>query len=678
MRLTFLEMAGFRGVRDTVRFEFPPGFVVLTGRNGSGKSTACDGIEYALTGRISKYETRTEKGESVEDYIWWRGKGKASECHVTLGLVTEQGVELTMRRTRDHPGVGNEHEILDALCVRDLAPKGAIVELCKTSLIRDETLAAMSVDLPETDRFAFVKNAVASEALGVVEGRSGALLAAIKKQLERAAVEHAASRGAVTALVEQISSERSKVVTMPDVSDAIAGLERLLGAQGHGLSALKALAQRRKIETRLRIDVITRLGQVASRLRERKKGAEALKARRSVLATDIETAAAESLRLEVQLATVEKRLGEYAVSQPYRLQMASLLEAGRAMGLRDGHCPLCATVMEESQFQSALADIARHVNEQDGEQARLKSERELARSRWAEVANHGATLRGTMAGIDAELLEIELLLRDLLTESSANQIDLDDALETTAFDAAVSSLTNELAELDGHASVLDLSEVIDRLADLEIKLESARKASVALEERMRAVQVAEQRTRNSTAGIKRAAGELVEERLAALEPMLKELYARLRPHMDWDDVQYHLRGDVRRFLSLRVGENMNPRFMFSSGQRRAAGLAFLLAVHLSRPWCRLRTLILDDPIQHIDDYRALHLTEVLSAIRRSGHQVICTVEDPDLAHLLSRRLSAGEDGSGVVYSMGYAPGDGVRILHEQRIRPPMRHVLLSA
>ena len=59
----------------------------------------------------------------------------------------------------------------------------------------------------------------------------------------------------------------------------------------------------------------------------------------------------------------------------------------------------------------------------------------------------------------------------------------------------------------------------------------------------------------------------------------------------------------------------------------AAGLAFLLAVHLSRPWCAWQSLLLDDPVQHIDDYRALNLVEVLTAIRRTGRQVIVAVED---------------------------------------------------
>src|SRR5260370_29903641 len=129
-------------------------------------------------------------------------------------------------------------------------------------------------------------------------------------------------------------------------------------------------------------------------------------------------------------------------------------------------------------------------------------------------------------------------------------------------------------------------------------------------------------------------------------PLLKELYRRLRPHSEWKEIEVEFGGRVRASLNFSVEGGRNVQFLFSSGQRRAAGLAFLLAIHLSRRWCQWQSLLLDDPVQHIDDYRALNLVEVLAAIRRSGRQVIIAVEDVALADLLCRRLrsSIGEIG----------------------------------
>ena len=48
MKLEFVELAGFRGFRDKTRFQLPAGFTVLTGRNGVGKSTVLDAIDFPV------------------------------------------------------------------------------------------------------------------------------------------------------------------------------------------------------------------------------------------------------------------------------------------------------------------------------------------------------------------------------------------------------------------------------------------------------------------------------------------------------------------------------------------------------------------------------------------------------------------------------------------------------
>lgn len=179
-------------------------------------------------------------------------------------------------------------------------------------------------------------------------------------------------------------------------------------------------------------------------------------------------------------------------------------------------------------------------------------------------------------------------------------------------------------------------------------------------------------------GVRRTSAEIIDERLALISPLLNELYQRLRPHADWRSIEYSVRGDVRRFLSLRVGDGLNPQFVFSSGQRRAAGLAFLLSVHLSRTWSRLNTLVLDDPVQHIDDFRALHLVEILAAIRQDQRQIICAVEDASLADLLCRRLFSTSEEPGRRYDLDYDPSGNVAIADRVNILPMSPDVLQPA
>jgi ABC-type hemin transport system ATPase subunit len=161
-------------------------------------------------------------------------------------------------------------------------------------------------------------------------------------------------------------------------------------------------------------------------------------------------------------------------------------------------------------------------------------------------------------------------------------------------------------------------------------------------------------------------------------PLLKELYRRLRPHANWAEIESDFGGKIRGSLNFTVGDGYNPQFLFSSGQRRAAGLAFLLAVHLSRPWCRWRSLLMDDPVQHIDDYRALNLVEVLTAIRRTGRQVIVAVEDISLANVLCRRLRSSTNDSGRHVELRTSATGTAEIVDVQDIYPMPRLVLRPA
>ncbi len=196
--------------------------------------------------------------------------------------------------------------------------------------------------------------------------------------------------------------------------------------------------------------------------------------------------------------------------------------------------------------------------------------------------------------------------------------------------------------------VLESSRLLDRIQTIEQQIVEVRTQLEQADKREAHKFGLVGRLTETMHVIREARGDYVDEKLAELEPLLVELYKRLQPHRGWRTIKYAVRGDVRRMLSLKVGEDeLDPVFVFSSGQRRAAGLAFLLSVYAARSWCNLKTLLLDDPVQHIDDFRAVHLVEILAALRRQDHQIICSVEDSALAELLCRRLASSKEGEGM-------------------------------
>lgn len=101
MKLAYVEVAGFRGFKDSTRFDFPAGFVVLTGRNGVGKSTILDAIDFALTGTINKYAVKGAKGGGLESHIWWVGDGAAQRHYVSVGFTGADGEEVSITRSRE-------------------------------------------------------------------------------------------------------------------------------------------------------------------------------------------------------------------------------------------------------------------------------------------------------------------------------------------------------------------------------------------------------------------------------------------------------------------------------------------------------------------------------------------------------------------------------------------------
>ena len=87
MKVDFVELSGFRGVRDRLRLDFCDGFVVLTGRNGAGKSTVIDALDFALTGTINRFAVKDAKGGGLDEHIWWMGDGAPDAYYVSVGFV---------------------------------------------------------------------------------------------------------------------------------------------------------------------------------------------------------------------------------------------------------------------------------------------------------------------------------------------------------------------------------------------------------------------------------------------------------------------------------------------------------------------------------------------------------------------------------------------------------------
>jgi len=664
MKLAYVHVCGFRGYQKPVRIDFSDSFTIIDGRNGVGKSTIFDAVEFALTGTISKYLDAKSGRESVADYLWWTGEGDGlADRFVEVGF--RDGDEIVaIRRTPLDADTADAGPLLARLADPAFAPKLAMTQLCKSTIIRDEHIARLSLDLKEGDRFALLRDAIgAVDAEDWIE-RARVLAAAASARVKTATAEADQANQSLAGAVRQIDQARAALPAESLVAQAATRLRDSLRTSASP-DQLPDLARGRMAEIATQLDT---LGPLARRFDE----VERLRVALPTLNERVENASAEVARARISLeeattaaaaAPVSTALGEQA------RQLESLVNLGRRLGLRDGHCPLCDSAIDHDQFGHGLETaltVARQLDAQAVKQAEKERARDAAQA--ALTATEQA-LRAVLAERDAakgQLSDFDDRLAALSLEG-ASLADIERRLST--LEAERQSITADLRLID----TISLDRAIARAsADQEIAKDRIARA----EARLGRARLAETRAKAIYDATRRAAAETLDQRLDRVLPLMSELYKRLRPHPVWSDIEYSVRGDVQRFLKLHVGGGVNPQFVFSSGQRRATGLAFLLSVNLSITWSRWRSILLDDPVQHVDDFRTVHLAEVLAHLCQSGRQIVCAVEDGALADLMCRRLPTSERAPGKHVTLGTDRGGALAVAEEREIAPLSRRALV--
>jgi chromosome segregation protein len=680
MKLAFIEMVGFRGVKNALKLNVPSGFLVIVGRNGSGKTTLCDAIEFGLTGSIRE-NGHKEKGESYADYLWWRGAGTVPERFVRLGFRDATGELYTVTRTPK--GLDAESEAtLGRLYRQDGAPNQPLTGLCRTSLIRDEEITNLSVDLPESDRYRFVRDALGTVQVSDIEVRIEVLKSTVENRLRKEQPSYDRLRDRVADMTTRLSELRASLSSVVDNQSVEQNLRTLLHLPDAPTADLLEAARASLSQQRIQLDRLHRLLASVQEL--------------TTLQQTIETESylARQRELETQLAEAESRLAnlnseceqraaevaEKRKDEPVRSEQAELLEHGERVGLLpDSRCPLCGSTVADHSFHEHITSVRDQIKNAATEIVNSLAHQTDSIKRRDEALRR----RDILKRQHTEHLSHKNVLASLIAETrqQAEAVGLatsDEHLSADQVRNHIEALRGRTCRLEEGVGWLETSSVTEVVQSLEAELEEAKaRANEAF--------ATTSRTEKAIGKLKEAhkitrslIGEIIDEQLSELSPLIEEIYRRLRPHVEWTSIKYRLRGDVRRMLSFEVGDGLNPSFVFSSGQRRAAGLAFLLAVHLSRPWCEWNSLLLDDPVQHVDDFRALNLTEVLSAVRKGGRQIVCCVEDEALGKLMCRRLRSETEHDGAMAQMNYDCELGVTVRNVAEVGPMRRHVLVSA
>jgi len=665
VKLAYISLCGFRGYRKPVRIEFSESFTILDGRNGVGKSTIFDAVEFALTGTLDKYSDAKADGETVADYIWWNGGSPTPDAHyVEVGFEDVDGI-VTLRRTRlEAPSEGDLEALTFRLCDRATMPKSPLNQLCASSIIRDEHISAMSLDLSEAERYARLREALGATDAGDWLDRGSKLLSAARKRVQAAAVEADAANKDAASATKRIDEVRASLQDEAVLSAAAGRLRALVGT-AVPLDRLAEPVREWMAATAGALRGLSDLAQARDHIAHLRRGLPSIEAAVADAAVDVARAETEFAR---QAERPPSPIGSSSLEQR-AAALVALISAGRAVGRQDGCCPLCGTTHSEESFTTGMDDAA--VRAQG-----LSRDAAVAAEQEQGLARAGTAL----AAARAKLAEQRKLLeeaRHAIAEYAqrAAAVGLLAAADMTTIRARQAEVSQTLTAAESDLRIIDTLRLNEALVRATAAKTTADTAYADAERRLGLARKAERHAQALHDAARRAAGETLDRRLEQALPLITELYQRLRPHPVWATIGYKLRGDVRKFLRLHVGDELNPQFLFSSGQRRATGLAFLLAVNLSLAWSRWRTILLDDPVQHVDDFRSIHLAEVMAQLTASGRQIICAVEDAALADLLCRRLPAPAGARGRRITLG-TDADGALAKQRDELLPPLPQLAL--
>jgi len=664
----WLSIENFRGFRREQRIDLAGSAVIVCGPNGTGKTSLFDAIQWLLTGsltRLAKLASRRAGG-----YVANRFAGRAAVARVSASLGV-RGRSVTITRTGDHRSslltwtsaqgsvTGSEAE--EALRTALLGDADMVLRdaMLTSGILQQDVVRAVLEDEPK-DRYRHMAALLGLEDVTGFEAGAkrdaeelGRLARSERERLEGAEAE-------LRRALAEVDRLQMRLAVQPDIA-AVRGelLAEITRTAPHlAVSALpdsstdaillaqtarrwRATADQLLVEDARLRGAEASLSEVSAddvgKLRERENAAQ--------------TAAAEALA-SLQEARQTLREAEHRASD-----LADL--AAKALPLLADHCPVCSQPINVAAVQerlrrlmgasgedlTRLAEVVRideiRLQGRDEELGRIVSERQRleallherevlvsARQRWREECSASA-----VAGI--------ALQADVLRRIQEGDVE--------SLDATRSSVDRLASVADRLTGALSATALGDELARRRAEVATLTQEVASIRERAAATSQRAESARTLAAAATRAITAVTKERFSTLLPLLNDIFGRLAPHpaftrMGFEmDVSYRSGVADAYVADPESGVTGDPLLLFSSSQANVAALTYFLAMSWAVEREGLPFVLLDDPLQSMDDVNALGFADLCRHIR-SRRQLVLSTHEQRLAGLLQRKLSPRSDG----------------------------------
>lgn len=638
LRLVEMEVENFRGVAEAKLLPLDADVVIVSGGNGTGKTTLTDALRWVLTGELPGLAGRLKGERKGEDYVVSRyGTGPARvrlRAHVQGGVYDiERRGNASNSDVRVAPAGSAEADEPPGLASLFGFDRGAELSTAVHAwgILRQDSMRATLEEGSEA-LHRRLREILGLGALAEFEAAARETAQALSRQadlaredLDKVVIELATARTELQAANLQEASRGADSAAARDrlsrIADPIAGVRVRLteAATSSDVSAVGTQT--------------SRLHSVALDLLQQLAGFP-------VAESGPDLAGIDALRRDLATASAEF---ENLVAR--RDAQQRLVTA--ALELLGAHCPVCAQEIDESGVREDLSrrlddDDAASVDEIRRRVSLLRSDLDMAeansRRREALAAARESALEGWRIALDAASgLEVPSDWRDAteFEPIAAALQEVRDALRATyrplvalERDPAVATATARVGELE------------QREAATRVRAEDAARRARDADALRRAA---------TDSGV-----EITERSLEALEPAFAEVYDRLAPHPSFTDLRmfhevYYGKGrSAPRIVDPVRGIEANPSLVCSEGQLNVVALSYFLALNLETERGGLPFAALDDPLQAMDVINVLGFCDVARALR-VRRQLIVTTHDRRFAALMERKLSPRELGHRTIH-----------------------------
>ena len=682
MKFSSVSITGFGGIPGTVEVDLSADVVVLLGANGYGKSTICDSLTWCLTGAHPRAaDPRCLYSRSGETQVSVTLREATGAQWTVRRIVTDpesaRGAKLRTSVVVSGPDVEARDAEASAWLGRKLLPQPNpepthyARALSDSFYLQQEQLREFLTRRTDDERFSTLSRMVGSGSLTdlvrAFESSKNVWSRAINKDTSAAAplLERVQSLQRACAEVEEQLRESDATLTSDNYRDWWTQTRSVLGLADYGpdegdpsaegfAARVRSLEERRRSIAR-RFDLLASLlAEVESPLPSEVKPADGDEDV-AQLSGEIDRVRADShaagQRLSLLQAQIEQRRNAHEELQA----MARL-----ALGHVSDSCPLCGQPVEPNEFLDRLRHVLAEAAQSDSavadmegaaaDRARLTAQLEELEDRLVsaeQARDRVSQARRARTAILERRRERELeLARVLGLEEPIDKVDWAAAVAQDRSESGrvYQEGTRLLASAGVLRAGLDTQESRKRLSAMRRELEALEADYAGVERDLES----RRRTASATDVLLRALREdaenFVTRRLDDIHPVLEQLYASIDPHPTFRSIKLatHNWYGKNRLSAILTDESQgvevrDPEVTLSTSQSNALAVALFLAFNLGLRPTTLSSVVLDDPLQNLDD---LHLLGLVDLLRRlSGRrQVIITTHDASFASLLTRKL----------------------------------------